>query len=212
MGIKGLGDWLSSEIGLLSHVSFWVVAGVVALVIWRAMEWRYRGIIEGFEQRMALFAEKSEYLEQRHRQPPLEKPARIAEVEDLSPSNAPPLVQVEEERIYVPEGVDVPFLIELYRENTDIQAEKLAATYVGKWMRIETEIQNVSKHDSQITVATRPLGCGPLSSEALTGIWLRFNQDFERIEMFRKGDTISAEGRITSIGPFDVTLEPAELI
>ena len=46
MDPKTFGDWLSGEIDVVSHVSFWVAIGVAAVVIWRVMEWRYSGIIE----------------------------------------------------------------------------------------------------------------------------------------------------------------------
>src|SRR5258708_5586618 len=46
MDPEAFGKWLSGEIGVAAHVSFWVAVSVAAFLIWRAMEWRYAGMIE----------------------------------------------------------------------------------------------------------------------------------------------------------------------
>ena len=50
MDPQAIGNWLSNEIVVAAHVSFWVAVCVVGILIWRAMEWRYRGTIEKLKE------------------------------------------------------------------------------------------------------------------------------------------------------------------
>lgn len=55
--LKAFTEWLSGEIGVLGHVSTWVVIGVAAFAIWRAMEWRYGGQISRLTDKVAELTE-----------------------------------------------------------------------------------------------------------------------------------------------------------
>ena len=44
--------WLNDELAVASHASFWVAIFAASFVIWRAMEWRYGGVIARLESQV----------------------------------------------------------------------------------------------------------------------------------------------------------------
>lgn len=206
MDPKAFGDWLSGEIAVATHVSFWVVVAVLGLFIWRAMEWRYRAIIDGYSERLNFRDEKLVYLEQRQQQERIEQEAAVSDT-------PPEEVEKVEERVFVPESVTPDYLRNIFSENTSLQAEKLASAFMGRWIEVTGQVVNVlSGLGGGANVSIMKEGAELGSREGLRNIYLHIPKGADRAAMLRRGDVVKAQGRIHDIGAYDVTLDPAELI
>lgn len=92
MDFKALGDWLSGEISVALHVSFWVAVGVVGLVIWRILERHYQGRLATKDDLIALRnAQLQDYKDKLSGATPDEAKKRIEALErrlnDIAPRN-----------------------------------------------------------------------------------------------------------------------------
>jgi hypothetical protein len=226
--LKAFGDWLSSEIGVALHVSFWLAVGVAALLIWRAMEWRYAGIIERLrDERDGLLrrsptdaASEAEVLKQRRLlekqntpqirpaegDPPQEKPIRVQmPIRDALASKLA-------ERVPVGEKVTPTFLQNIYREKTKLQADQAAAVYIGKWMTVAGSVHDIQpQRDGTVFVnvdyPSRPI---PFSGDIMV-VLLVFQHSNARFDVMEIGDSITATGRIRKIERHSIALDYCEL-
>jgi hypothetical protein len=203
---------------------FAITLAILVFVVWRIIEWRYMGTIEGLEHRVKLRDDTIQHMEKAFSRPPVVEPS--ASVDDASHSlsfPAPPTQMSigasaadsdEAERVFVPDSVTAAYLRDLYRKNTTVQAQKLAAVYLGKWIEVSGHVINVARFggdDGHLAVSLRGHG-SELSSEYLSTTWLNFGKENERVEMLRPGDHVIGFGRIQSIDSFTLDLEDAELV
>ncbi len=87
-----------------------------------------------------------------------------------------------------------------------MQANKIVNEHIGKWMRIEDEVENVREYDDSISVSLR----GRIGEN----INLTFEKERwkEHLETMREGDKIIAEGLIRKIERFWIFLADCEVI
>lgn len=192
-----------------------IVLAVSSVGIWRAIEWRYRATIEGLDHRLKLRDDTIAHLERKPR-----PKKRAAEHDPAAEAAVPPLIDLrkkctskaEEPRVFVPESVSTTTLREFYANNTSVQADRLGAAYIGKWMKVDGLVTNVSRMGSDEIGVSLSKSQNLLDAEALVTTWLVFNTDHERVEILRNGDKVTAIGRIERIEQFAVHLDNCELI
>jgi hypothetical protein len=195
---------------------FLVLLAVLTAATWRGLTWHYRERIESLEHRVRLRDDTIANLE-RGAAAPIRASASEQKRPATEPINLPPLgfappPNSSRDRIFVPEGVNTEFLRNLYEEgHTNLQADKLAQAYIGKWIRVQGSVSNVSKIGEKVSVLIKG-GHSPFDADYLTALWLSFEADHERLEMLRSGDTVTAIGKIDRFGKFDVHLEECELV
>src|SRR5438105_1880599 len=119
----------------------------------------------------------------------------------------PPPGTSKEERIFLPEDITPQFLQGFYRQHTEVQADKLAASYKGKWMRVVGTVFNVRDSYTGFEVPVQVRG------DPDVAIFLTFDRKWGgHVSILRRDDPIEAVGRIRSIGGWGVNLERCELI
>ena len=93
-----------------------------------------------------------------------------------------------------------------FDNRTNLEADKILAAYIGKWLQVDDLVKNIFDHSDSISV---------LVGRALEpGISLSFGKKLwqERLETMRIGDRLIAEGRIDCIDPLYIHLEGCEIL
>lgn len=93
-----------------------------------------------------------------------------------------------------------------FDNRTNMEADKILAAYIGKWLQVDDLVKNIFDHSDSIRV---------LVGRALEpGISLSFGKKLwqERLETMRIGDRLIAEGRIDRIDPLYIHLEGCEIL
>ena len=137
--------------------------------------------------------------------------------EPAAPNSAPPPTRVNinptDRRICV--DVSADYLLKLFEDHTEIQADKLFAPYIDQWMMIrDAEIADISKPFQYVKILDTSfrgrLGV-TLASKHKT--YLYFNSDWEkRVSVLRRGSKITVIGQIKSAALSHVTLENCEIV
>ena len=89
---------------------------------------------------------------------------------------------------------------------TDINATKYAEPLIGKWLRVQNVIRNMSETEHFIDVMLgRPLDPIP---------YLRFSKEEwgAKLETMEIGDRLAAEGRITNLEKMMLNLDKCEIV
>ena len=214
MDLKALGEWLSGEIAVALHVSFWLAVFAVGFVIWRAMQWRYAGIIERLrDERDSMIRRETAKAAQVQMPRTPRRPTQYAQPEEEA-GRAP--AESHSPKFFVGEGTTPTFLKSLYLNNTTAQGERIVEPYVGKWMKVRGPVYDVQANaDGSVNVnvdysdpsdADRPL------FERVTIVLLIFKNFEERLQIIHKGDVITANGKIAKVGRSSVILDHCELV
>jgi hypothetical protein len=102
------------------------------------------------------------------------------------------------------------YLTGFFKEYTDIQAKKLAAPYIGKWMKISGPLEDVgefSGYACQVTFADR------LFSTSKTTVFMYFKKEWiERLSILKRNDSIAVLGKIKDVTRVSVSLDNCELV
>ena len=115
-----------------------------------------------------------------------------------------PSASVSTNKVYTVRTIEE--INEAIDNKTDMQVNKIISAYIGKWIRIEEAVSNVSEREDEISVfTTRGLA---------HRIFLHFDKKAwkEHLETIREGDRIIAEGKITSINSLWIRLRECEVI
>lgn len=99
-------------------------------------------------------------------------------------------------------------LMRIYRDHTNVQAEKLVAPYLGGTMQVSGEVYNVSELVGRYRVSMRS------SDEAQYGLlFMDFPAEVQD-EVLRlvRGDTIEIRGCLAAVEEYDLTLQDCELV
>lgn len=104
-------------------------------------------------------------------------------------------------RIFL-QGVDADALMKLYKERTEVQAEKAAAIYIGKWMRVTGTVRDIQRSVRR--------GRTVYLQERNTPS-LHFKKGFGQLDILHRGDVIHAEGRVWAITGSIVILDDCEI-
>lgn len=127
-------------------------------------------------------------------------PARLA-----SPTATTGRTQHVASRVYA--TVEPSYLSDLFKNHTHVQAQKLVATYLGKWLECSGKVNDVRARDWEIMVfLARPQLSEPLVTLHLDTKWEPHLSDL------RIGDEIAAAGRIEDVEANVVTLADCELV
>ena len=95
---------------------------------------------------------------------------------------------------------------------TGIRAEGLTAPFIGRWLKVDGVIANVS---SSTADKERLLVSAELKKNTfypLISMWFSEPKSRAYLTMKNKGDAISAIGKIEEIGPYRIYLEDCELL
>ena len=212
MDFEGIVTSIVKQIAVVgqSPVPFIVCVLLACMAIWRALEWKHRATIDGLNHRIALRDDTI-----RHFEKDGPKTARAATPSsELSQSKVTPVRNGAKERAFLSHTQDPDFLHNLYRDRTTIQADKLAAIYVGKWMKVRGIVNNVmelSPNETSVSIIPPSDVSKPIpNSLSLTVLF--FEGDKERLELLCAGDEMSAIGKIKRISMADLSLVEGELI
>ncbi len=114
-------------------------------------------------------------------------------------------VQLESGRIFVGDGINEAYLAGLFQKNTEIRARQLLEPHRGKWMRASGKVADVSELPS-----AKPEDRYFVSLEGTPT--LHFNERHkDRVLALRKGDEITAVGKVARASSFSLALEECEL-
>ena len=126
----------------------------------------------------------------------------------------PPLPKVEAavaeqpRRIFLGKTTTVEYLQKLFRENTEIQANKLVGDYIGKWIRVSGCVVNVSSIAQGIQVLMRPRKSEKRPDEY---VQLHFGADWiDRVSILRPDEEISAIGQLNAVSGLWISLKNCE--
>jgi hypothetical protein len=122
----------------------------------------------------------------------------------LPPPSKPPARPAE--RVFI--DVSPVYLMDLYEGKTSVQGDALAAAYLGKWLRIHAPIKDVSFFSDHYSISLK-VGTELLKDTAALTFGPSWN---DRIAGLRKGEQISARGRIEKIDSMRVWLEDCEIV
>ena len=118
--------------------------------------------------------------------------------------------EVKEDRIFVP--VKPQDLMKIYKDLTAIQANKLAASYVDKWIQVSGIVSDIFPvFDGERVQVNLNLG---INESALPYFSLTFQskQWLEHLQILPRGHSITANGQIERIGSHGLTLGNCELV
>jgi hypothetical protein len=109
------------------------------------------------------------------------------------------------ERVFVQETPE--YLVSLGKGMTSVQREQATAIYIGKWLKVSAPIKNVSNLTSQMVVMAE-LG----DAAEFHDFQMFFEPKWSpRLSLLRRGQTISAIGKIYTITGMDIVLRNCEL-
>jgi len=192
-----------------------LMLAVVAIFIWRAMEWRYSATVEGLEHRLKLRDDTIAYYEKKgvalvtptsSPEIPLQQSQRKA----ANPPPPPPST-ANAERIFVGDTITAQYLGSIYTGKTHIQADKVAEAFKGMWTKIEGSVFVVTALDAFKTSMTLRIADFE-DTEGPKWAYLVFPADRERLEILKKGDRITAIGKIRAFDNTELNLHDCELV
>jgi hypothetical protein len=144
----------------------------------------------------------------------LPAPARaLSEVKDPKQSlvSSPPTFIGGRE--FVGGTITPEYLVGLFEGHTSIQAKSLIEPFIGKWMRVSGELDEVtpssSPHFAILTLVGRGMG-GPGRA---AGIFMYFQtaEWVDRLRTLRRGDKLTVIGKIEDVISVRLTLASCEL-
>lgn len=119
----------------------------------------------------------------------------------------PPTDANHSERIFV--DATPEYLMGLFEGHTDIQGQRLATAYIGKWLRVSGKL-----HDILSSRPTSALVTFEHKPHKLTDLYMYFDgtNSVERISTIRPGTAIAVIGKINRINRITVELQNCELV
>jgi hypothetical protein len=113
-----------------------------------------------------------------------------------------PKLSEKEDRKFVSPSVTPEFLLGLFKEQTQVQAARIADLYKGKWIRISCSLHDVSSfYNNKILVTIKESNVIMI----FDNVWA------DRLEILRNGDNLTVIGKITNMSNISVRLEHCEL-
>lgn len=133
---------------------------------------------------------------------------RNAKKHTLAATVSPSMPSIKDSRIYI--QAKPSELTSIYQGRTELQANKLAAPYIGKWMKVAGKIHDISTPGGRVLVALVDVPDRDFNGV----IFLYFSRELwlERLEILSHGHPITAEGKVTGLAFPGISLEDCELI
>jgi len=184
---------------------FALCVGVVAIVIWRAMDWRYNGIIERLRADVT-------YLE---RDVSRARPT-VPNLEPVTPTVVALQARNAElastgDREFLPSGLTAEFIMRMRKDLTGAQADKMTAAYVGKWLRVSGTVFKTAFAENETSLAIT-VGDSDNPFESLRNqVTLWFEGEVPAVDKLQPGEVVAGCGRIESISSTGFNLVQAEL-
>ena len=121
----------------------------------------------------------------------------------IGPQPGPPGVRIEE-RVFIPRTAGEIF--QAVGPRTDIGVEKYAEPYIGKWLRVQSQVRNMAQDPSFFYVM---LG---RKFEQIPYLRFRKAQWSKHIEALDQGDRLAAVGKITKIDQMTIYMDECEAV
>jgi len=119
--------------------------------------------------------------------------------------------EMKEERIFV--SVAPEDLMKIHKGHTEIQANKLTASYIGKWIKVSGTVQNVSKSlDNQKVYVSLDDEGSSIFDYFFEQMAFSSDQWLERLEIIPRGHHMTVIGQIDGIDSHRLSLVNCELI
>jgi len=99
------------------------------------------------------------------------------------------------------------YLVGLFDSHTTWEADRLVADFVGKWIRVQGTVRDVSKMGDAMYVQVRE----DATLNSVTTTMLFRDSWSDRVSTLRRGDTIRAIGQIADADRLALRLDPCEL-
>jgi hypothetical protein len=165
--------------------------------------WSLFEVVQWLAISLALFFLFTTYVvNHRTEKAPPQKTLVDAQKEQPTPIARKP--QEKPERIAV--DVTPEYLMEFYKGRTAVQADKLMATYIGKWRKLSGPLGNVWAKNFQGTLVS-------FEPRELWPIVMYFDDDWiQRLEVLTPGTPISAFCQIKDASMVNVRFEHCELL
>ncbi len=210
---RGLGAWIASMIGM--PLPTLIILAGLAVAIWRVLDWRYKAQIEALEHRLKL---RDDQIGASTKQPatveqtvhyPLLPDVVVDEPitpDDLMQTFIDKLHETQEEdrRIFIA-GKTAAELMAEFDNTMSRDVDNMAKRYLGKWLRVSLPIVDIIPQLEETTVTVRhPTGLARF-------IWLHFREERERLDLYGRGETINAVGRVRELSAFRLRLYACEI-
>ena len=156
---------------------------------------------------------------------PTPAPAPVLEAQAPDPDQAslsvtpqtherPEVREAGGEQTFLPEEVTPAYLVDLFQGKTDIQAENVAAPYLGKWMTVAGALGNVLTGRETIAQVTFPKGSIFDPDHEFFDTYMYFERPKwgERLAVLPQGAQIVVRGRLQRVNRGEVHLEKCELV
>jgi hypothetical protein len=102
-------------------------------------------------------------------------------------------------------------LVKIYRENTQIQADKLAAIYINNWMRVEGTVTDVYEISDGVSLSLRTDDCSQ-SNWFTAHLSFEGKQWFDRVKLLPRGHRVIVDGQLRKFSAFNLHYENCELV
>jgi hypothetical protein len=128
------------------------------------------------------------------------------------PPAAPERGRVDEtHRIFVGDDITPSYLVNLFKDNTNIEATTQTNRFLGKWMKVEGAINDITTIGANIMcIVLEPKYEGDISRDFL--VFLYFDETWiENISILRRGNKVTVICKIDMIDSVKLKLEDCEL-
>jgi hypothetical protein len=194
-----------SEWNAIKSAPLLFVAAVVVVCggLWKVMNWHFNGRLESLEGRLRLKDDTIAHLEKNANIQTSDAPQRQDWTEMLASDTSP------DRRVFVAAEVTVDYLTGLYDGRTQVQGDRLADPYIGKWMEISGSIEimtGLGAKATTITLSPYTVGHRGIS------VWMMFLTDRDRLETIPLGGELTALGRIEKVTQDEIKLLECQLL
>jgi len=196
-------------------VSLIIATIIVGIGIWKAMEWRYSGIIGRLRDERDCLQRN---IKKRPEAAPTIKKFGQAEISfeeppKLEAARQPAPASPLKERVLLGPTVTPEFLMRIGEGKTCLQAEKATEVYIGKWMRFTGRLDNVARQEPYLVVTfQRPDDGLTISQRLATSVNMYFLDDHKRLEVLHAGDEITVEGELENVSFMGLRLDRCRII
>jgi len=127
-------------------------------------------------------------------------------IEEINDSTFKKIVG-ESERIIVDTTLD--YLLGFFKEHTNAQAQKLIETYLGKWIKLTSEVKNVDELPDEVMVFA-----GISIPPKIQHIFFHFNDqvNIDRAKLLRRDEEITILGEIVVVEAHSIHLKNCEFV
>lgn len=218
-------DWLDAitkQLNVIgqSPIPFLIVWVILTYGAYRFARHHFSERFANMETRISLRDEQIALLKDSQRGGVREDQARFS-IPTASPALAAPETPLKPtthsvqtsagEKEFLDSSITAQSLMLLCKDKTGLQAKRLTAGYIGKWISVEGGVANVSETTYGTTYAAinAPIDGGQYSGGL---VWLAFARPEPVLETLEKEEVIRAIGRIELIKELSVELEECELV